>query len=99
MGRRAARKVTVPTPIDLSEERASRAAETQIGEAVRRSLARLVGGIAARWRGHEPEIAVLATITLVLAVAATFAGADLLFTLLVVLVALVTIWSPWRQSK
>jgi hypothetical protein len=99
MGRRATRKVAVPEPIDLSEERASRAAETQIGEAVRRSLARLVGTIAARWRGHEPEVAILATIMLVLAVAGTFAGADLLFTLLVVLVALVTVWSPWRRPN
>ncbi len=99
MGRRAARKAAAPEPIDLSQERASRAAEAQIGEAIRRSVARLVGTVAARWRGHEPEVAILATITLVLAVAGAFAGADLLFTLLVVLVALVTVWSPWRQPN
>lgn len=96
MGRRAVRRVDAATPIDLGEERARRAAEAQLGEGVRRSLARLVASIAARWRGHEPEVAVLATTTLILAVAAVFAGADLLFTLLVVLVAAVTIWSPWR---
>jgi hypothetical protein len=32
-----------------------------------------------------------------LAVAAVFAGADLLLTFMVVLAAGVTIWSPWRQ--
>jgi hypothetical protein len=64
---------------------------------MRRSLARLVASVTARWQGREPEIAVLASTTLMLAVAAAFAGADLLFTLMVVLAAAVTIWSPWRQ--
>jgi len=99
MSRRAAREPAGPMPIDLAEKRASRAAETPMGDAVGRYLARLVASVAARWRGHEPEIAVLATTTFILAVAAAFAGADLLFTLLVTLVAAVTIWSPWRQPK
>lgn len=97
MSRRAAREIDAATPIDLAEKRASRAAETQMGEEIRRSLSRLVASVAARWRGHEPEIAILATTTLILAVAAAFAGADPLFTLLVMLVAAVAIWCPWRQ--
>ena len=97
MGRRAVREAAAVTPIDLAEERERRAAEAQMGEYIRRALARMVASVAARWRGHEPEIAALATTTLILAVAATFAGADLLFTLLVVLVAGAVIWSPWRQ--
>jgi hypothetical protein len=52
-----------------------------------------------RWRGHEPEIAIMGTATLILAIAAVFAGADILFTLLVTLVAAVTIWSPWRDPR
>ena len=99
MARRATRRVAGPTPIDLAAERASRTTETPIGDAIRRSLARLAASVAARWRGHEPEIAILATTTLILALAAIFAGADLLFTLLVVLVAAATIWSPWRQQS
>jgi len=99
MARKAARAVAPVKPIDLAEERASRAAETQLGEAIRRSVSRLVASVAARWRGHEPEIAILATTTLILAVAAIFAGADLLFTVLVVVVAAVTIWSPWRPRR
>ena len=99
MARRSARNTAAARPVDLAEQRASRAAEVQMGEAVRRSLARLVASVATRWRGHEPEIAVLATTTLILAVAAVFAGADRLFTVLAVLVVAVTIWSPWRQPK
>jgi hypothetical protein len=99
MGKRAARRVAPATLVDLAERRADRAADTQMGEAVWRSLARLVASVAARWQGHEPEIAVLSTTVLILAIAAAFAGADLLFTLLMVLVAAVTIWSPWRQPR
>lgn len=99
MPRRAARAVAPPKPIDLAEERARRAEDAQVGEAIRRSLTRLVASVAARWRGHEPEVAILATTTAVLALAAAFAGADLLFTLMLTLVAAVTIWSPWRERK
>jgi hypothetical protein len=99
MARKTARAVAPVKPIDLAEERANRAAETQLGEAVRRSVSRLVASVAARWRGHEPEIAILGSTTVILAVAAVFAGADLLFTLLVVVAAAVTIWSPWRPRK
>ena len=63
MGRRVVRRVDAATPIDLAEERAGRAAEVQVGEGIRRSLARRGASIAARWRGHEPEVAVLATTT------------------------------------
>jgi len=99
MGQKAARGATRVEPIDLARARARRGTETPMGEAMRRSLARLVASVTARWQGHEPEIAILAAITLMLAVAAIFAGADLLFTLMVVLVAAVTIWSPWRQPE
>jgi hypothetical protein len=34
-----------------------------------------------RWRGHEPEIAIMGTAKLILAIAA------------------VTIWSPWRDPR
>ena len=97
MGRKAARESAVVTPIDLAQARDHRAAEARTEEYTRRALARMVASVAARWQGHEPEIAALATTTLILAVAAAFAGADFLFTLLVVLVAGAVIWSPWRQ--
>jgi hypothetical protein len=99
MTKGAANKSTRATLIDLDEERASRTTETPVGEAVHRSLVRLVASVAARWRGHEPEIAILATTTLILAVAAAFAGADLLFTFLLAVFAAVTIWSPWRRPE
>jgi uncharacterized membrane protein len=41
----------------------------------------------------------MGTATLILAIAAVFAGADIVFTLLVTLVAAVTIWSPWRDPR
>jgi uncharacterized membrane protein len=41
----------------------------------------------------------MGTATLILAIAAVFAGADILFTLLVTLVAAVTIWSPWHDPQ
>jgi hypothetical protein len=99
MARKAARQVDAATPIDLAEERTRRAGEIQMGADIRRWLSWLVASVAARWRGREPEIAVLATTTLILAVAATLAGADPLFTLLVLLVVAVTIWSPWRKPR
>jgi len=99
MGQRAARGAARAGPIDLAGARARRATETRMGEGMTRSLARLVASVTARWQGHEPEIAILAAMTLMLAVAAVFAGADLLFTLMVALVAAVTIWSPWRQPQ
>jgi protease I len=52
----------------------------------------------ARWRGHEPEIAILAATTLILTLVAILAGADLLFTLLAAATAAVIIWSPWRDA-
>jgi hypothetical protein len=90
-------RATTAEPIDLAAERERRAGDTEAGEAIRRSLARLVASVAARWRGHEPEIAILGATTLILAIAAVFAGADLLFTSLMVAVAAIIIWSPWRR--
>jgi hypothetical protein len=98
MNRRATPR-TAAGPIDMGRARRRRATETGPGEAMPRSLARLVDSVAARWRGHEPEIAILATVTLMLAVAAHFAGADLLFTFMLAMGAAITIWSPWRQSE
>jgi hypothetical protein len=99
MSRKAAPKAAAPVPIDLAEERARRGAETPFMDELGRWCTRLIASVAARWRGHEPEIAILATTTLILTVAAAFAGADLLFTIMIVAVAGVTIWSPWRQPK
>jgi hypothetical protein len=99
MSQKVARGAAKVRPIDLARVKTRRAAETRAGEAMPRSLALLVASVTARWQGHEPEIAILAATTLMLAVAAVFAGADLLFTLMVVLVAAVTIWSPWRQPE
>jgi hypothetical protein len=99
MNRKATRRTTTVGPIDLARARRRRATETGLGEAMPRSLARLVDSVTARWRGHEPEIAILSATTLMLAVAAVFAGADLLFTFMLAMVAAITIWSPWRQSE
>jgi hypothetical protein len=98
MSRKATHKVE-PVPIDLAEERARRGAEAPLVEELGRWFTRLVASVAARWRGHEPEIAILATTTFILTIAAAFAGADLLFTFMIVAVAGVTIWSPWRQPE
>jgi hypothetical protein len=64
----------------------------------RQRLEEFIAGVFARWRGHEPEVAILATTTFILAIAAVFAGSDLLFTLLVTAAAAITIWSPWRHA-
>lgn len=53
---------------------------------------------AARWAGHGVEIAVLTACLVVLAALAVLDGASLIWTLLVLAVALVTIWSPWRRA-
>jgi hypothetical protein len=68
-------------------------------EATRNSLEDFLASVANRWQGHEAEIAILGTATLIIAIAAVFAGADVLFTILISLVAVVTIWSPWRQPR
>lgn len=99
MSQKVARGAANIRPIELARAKTRRAGETRTGEAITRSLERLVASVAARWQGHEPEIAILAAVTAMLAVAAFFAGADLLFTLMVALVAAVTIWSPWRQPE
>jgi hypothetical protein len=99
MSQKVARGAANVRPIELARAKTRRAGETRAGEGMPRSLERLVALIAARWQGHEPEIAILAAVTLMLAVAAVFAGADLLFTIMVALVAAVTIWSPWRQPE
>lgn len=52
----------------------------------------------ARWAGHGVEIAVLTACLVVLAALALLDGASLIWTALVLAVALVTIWSPWRPT-
>lgn len=99
MSRKAAHKAAPPVPIDLAEERARRSEESPLAEDIGRWCRRLVASVAARWRGHESEIAILATTTLILAIAAAFAGADLLFTFMVAAAAGVTILSPWRRLE
>ena len=99
MTRRTTHRTAPAGPIDLGRARRRRATETGPGDSLPQSLARLVDSVATRWRGHEPEIAILSATTLMLAVAALFAGADPLFTFMLAMVAAITIWSPWRQSE
>jgi hypothetical protein len=99
MNSRTSRRVRTATPIRLADKRSGRTVDARPAEKERNSLEVFVAVVAARWRGHEPEIAIMGTATLILAIAAVFAGADILFTLLVTLVAAVTIWSPWRDPR
>jgi hypothetical protein len=99
MSRNATHKAAPRVPIDLAEERARRGADSPLAEEIGRWCTRLVASVAARWRGHESEIAILATTTFVLAIAAAFAGADLLFTFMVAVAAGITILSPWRRPE
>jgi hypothetical protein len=59
----------------------------------------LAASTAARWEGHVTEITVLAACLGVLTALAFLAGADLLLTMLVAAVAVITIWSPWRRLR
>jgi hypothetical protein len=99
MNSRAPRQVRATAPVRLADKRSGRTVDARPAEKEHNSLEAFVASVAARWRGHEPEIAIMGTATLILAIAAVFAGADILFTLLVTLVAAVTIWSPWRDPR
>ena len=99
MSSRTSRRVRAAAPIRLAEKRSSQTVDAPPKTEERNSLEEFVASVAARWRGHEPEIAIMGTATLILAIAAVFADADILFTLLVKLVAAVTIWSPWRDPR
>ncbi|MDI6858322.1 MAG: hypothetical protein QME71_08425 [Dehalococcoidia bacterium] len=93
---------TTPTrkkTLRLVEKSDERPQETRRARADRRQLEDVVAAVFARWRGHEPEVAILSATTFILAIAAIFAGADILFTLLVVAVAAVAVWSPWRRPR
>lgn len=59
----------------------------------------LASSTAARWEGHVTEITVLTACLGVLTALAFLAGADLLLTMLVAAVAVITIWSPWRRVR
>jgi hypothetical protein len=103
MNNRMSRRAGAAAPIRLVEKRSDQPVDAPPERAERNSLeefvASVVASVAARWRGHEPEIAIMGTVTLILAIAAVFAGADILFTLLATLVAAITIWSPWREPR
>ena len=100
MNSRASRRVRTVTPIRLADRRPIRIVDTPPErEATRNSLEDFLASVANRWRGHEAEIAILGTATLIIAVAAVAAGADVLFTILISLVAVITIWSPWHQPR
>jgi hypothetical protein len=58
---------------------------------------RLVEQTKARWLGRVPEIATLTVTTAILAFLALAAGAEMLWTLVVTVAALVTVWAPWRR--
>ena len=99
MNSKMARRAGAAAPLRLVEKRSDQPVDAPPRQEERNSLERFVASVAARWRGHEPEIAIMGTVTLILAIAAVFAGADILFTLLATLVAAVTIWSPWREPR
>ena len=99
MNSKMARRAGAAVPLRLVEKRSDQSVDAPPRQEERNSLDRFVASVAARWRGHEPEIAIMGTVTLILALAAVFAGADILFTLLATLVAAVTIWSPWREPR
>lgn len=99
MNNRMSRRTGAAAPIRLVEKRRDQPVDAPPEPEERNSLERFVASVAARWQGHEPEIAIMGTVTLILAIAAVFAGADILFTLMATLVAAVTIWSPWREPR
>jgi hypothetical protein len=99
MNSRTSRRVRAAAPVRLADKRSGRTVDAPPKTEERNLLEEFIASVAARWRGHEPEIAIMGTATLILAIAAVFAGADILFTLLVTLVAAVTIWSPWRDPR
>lgn len=83
----------------LVEKKSDGPRERASSDSGKRYLEDFIAATFARWQGHEPEIAILSTTMFILAIAAVFAGADLLFTLLVTAAAAVTIWSPWRNAE
>ncbi len=96
----APRRIRTVAPIRLADRRPIRIVDTPpTRETTRNSLEDFLAAVANRWQGHEAEIAILGTATLIIAIAAVAAGADVLFTILISLVAVITIWSPWHQSK
>ena len=99
MNSRTSRRVRAAAPVRLADKRSGRTVDAPPKTEEHHLLEEFIASVAARWRGHEPEIAIMGTATLILAIAAVFAGADILFTLLVTLVAAVTIWSPWRDPR
>ena len=99
MSSRTSRRVRATAPIRLADKRSGRTIDAPPRAEERKPLEEFIASVAARWRGHEPEIAIMGTATFILAIAAVFAGADTLFTLLVILVAAATIWSPWRDPR
>ena len=100
MNSRAQRRARTVAPIRLADRKPIRIVDMPPAkEATRNSLEDFLAAVANRWQGHEAEVAILGTATLIIAIAAVAAGADVLFTILISLVAVVTIWSPWRQPR
>jgi hypothetical protein len=86
-------------PVQLVNPASGPRVESTLQEGLVAWARQLVESIRARWLGHEVEIAVLTTCLVVLAGLALLDGASVVWTLLVLAVALVTIWSPWRQAS
>jgi hypothetical protein len=84
-------------PVELVKASPPPRPEPVLAEVVAVWARRLAESTAARWAGHGVEIAVLTACLVVLAALAVLDGASLIWTLLVLAVALVTIWSPWRR--
>lgn len=60
-------------------------------------LRRTVEETAARWPGRTAEVAVLATVTVILGYLALTSGASPLWTVLAAGCGVVAIWAPWRR--
>ncbi len=85
-------------PVQLVNPSSQARPEASLREELVAWARQLVESVCARWPGRETEIAVLVTCLVVLAALALLDGASLVWTLLVLAVALVTIWSPWRET-
>ena len=75
MNSKMSRRAGAAAPIRLVEKRSDQPVDAPPRREERNSLDKLVAFVAARWRGHEPEIAIMGTVTLILAIVAVFAGA------------------------
>lgn len=86
-------------PVQLVKPQPPPTPAPPLAEVVVAWAGQLAASTAARWAGHAVEIAVLTACLLVLAGLALLDGASLIWTFVVLAVALVTIWSPWRRAE